>query len=208
MLAGVASSIADGAGDVIAAARRAIDERPGARVRRVRRMGKQPLANLWDEYPETSRASIRELGLQTIHVSDIKGTAVAGGAQRGGDFLPLKDRRSADWRSRWQRILSAQDRLDAFPPIEVIKFADGYWVVDGHNRVAAALYVGQPDIDAVIEELRLPGMRAEAPTPIADVLEGSLDLRAAGEGRLTRTADRPIDLESAQAQAHEHDKDR
>jgi hypothetical protein len=68
--------------------------------------------------------------------------------------------------------------------------------------VAAALYNGQADIDAVIQELRLPGMPSEPPTRIANVLEGSLDLRAAGEGRLTRTADRPIDLEGAQR--HEH----
>jgi hypothetical protein len=45
-------------------------------------------------------------------------------------------------------------------------------------------------------------MPAEPKTPIASVLEGSLDLRAAGEGRLTRTADRPLDLESARP--HEH----
>jgi len=205
VIADVASSIVDAATSMGAAARRAIDERPGARVRRVRRMGKQPLANLWEEHPETHRASIRELGLRTIATSDIKGTAVAGPAQRGGDFLPLKDRRSDDWRGRWQRILKSQDLLEALPPIEAIKFADGYWVVDGHNRVAAALYNGQADIDAVVEELRLPGMPSEPRVPIADVLEGSLDLRAAGEGRLTRTADRPLDLESARP--HKHDED-
>lgn len=200
----VASNIADAAAPVIAAARRVIDERPGARVRRVRRMGKQPLLNLWEEHPEAARASIRELGLRTVPVTEIKGTAVAGPAQRGGDFLPLRDRRSADWRARWQRILKSQDRLDALPPIELIKFADGYWVVDGHNRVAAALYIGQGDVDAVVEELRLQGMASEPPSLIAGVLEGSLDLRAAGEGRLTKTADRPLDLESVKQ--HEHDE--
>jgi len=205
MLADVASSIADAAAPVLAAARRVIDERPGARVRRVRRMGKQPLPNLWDDHPETQRASIRDLGLRTIPVEEIKGTAVAGPGQRGGDFLPLRNRRSDDWRSRWQRILQSQDRLDALPPIEAIKFGDDYWVVDGHNRVAAALYNGQGDVDAVVQELRLPGMAPndEPPALMAGVLEGSLDLRAAGEGRLTRTADRPLDLESARQ--HQHD---
>lgn len=188
-LAGVASSIADAAAPVLAAARRVIDERPGARVRRVRRMAKQRLLNLWDEHPETQRASIRELGLRTIPVDEVLGTAVAGPAQRGGDFLPLRDRRSDDWRGRWQRILKAQDRLAALPPIEAIKFGDGYWVVDGHNRVAAALYNGQTDVDAVVEELRLPGMPSQPPVRIASVLEGSLDLRRAGEGRLTRTTE-------------------
>jgi hypothetical protein len=165
-------------------------------------MAHQPLPNLWEEHPESSRAAIRDLGLRSVPVAEIKGTAVAGPAQRGGDFLPLRDRRGDDWRARWRRILQANERLKPLPPVELIKFGDAYWVVDGHNRVGAALYIGQDEIDAVVRELRLPGMPAEPKTPIAGVLEGSLDLRAAGEGRLTKTADRPVDLESARP--HEH----
>jgi hypothetical protein len=205
VLAGVASTIADVAAPVLAAARRVIDERPGARVRRVRRQGRQPLLNLWEEHPEANRASIRELGLRSVPLVAIKGTAVAGPAQRGGDFLPLRDRRGDDWRGRWRRILDANERLQSLPPVDLIKFGDGYWVVDGHNRVAAALYIGQPEIDAVVQELRLPGMPAEPKQPIASVLEGSLDLRAAGAGKLTRTADRPLDLESARPHTHSED---
>ena len=214
-LGGVASTIADAAGPVISAAltpvrslasgaTRIIGERPGARVRQVRRMGSQ-LVNLWDIHPEARRASIRELGLQSIGVDRIKGTAVEGPPQRGGDFLPLKDRRSQDWRARWQRILSALERLETLPPVDLIKFGDDYWVVDGHNRVAAALYNGQVEIDAVVEELRLPGMTSDRAdrAPIAGVLEGSLDLRDAGSGRLTRTAYRPTDLEACAAATDE-----
>jgi hypothetical protein len=201
-LADVATTIAGAAASGLAAARRVIDERPGARVRRIRRMAKSPLPNLWEEHPEAQRAAIRELGLLSVPVTEIRGTAVAGPAQRGGDFLPLRDRRGDDWRARWRRILQANERLASLPPVELIKFGDDYWVVDGHNRVAAALYIGQPEIDAVVQQLRLPGMPAEPKPPIAGVLEGSLDLRAAGEGRLTRTADRPLDLESARP--HEH----
>jgi hypothetical protein len=186
-LAGVAASIASAAAPVVSGARRLIDERPGARVRRVRRMGHEPLTNLWDVRPDAHRASIRELGLQTVPVDAIAGTAVEGPPQRGGDFLPLHDRRSDDWRGRWQRILRAVDSLSHLPPIQLIKFGDQYWVVDGHNRVAAALYSGQTDIDAVVQDLRLPGMPAAPPALIADVLEGSLDVRSAGAGRFTRT---------------------
>ena len=201
-LSDVASSLAEAAAPVVSAARAPIDTlasearrfisaRSGARVRRVRRMARLPLANLWEEHPEARRASIRELGLHTIPVAQIAGTAVEGAAQRGGDFLPLRDRRSDDWRARWQRILSAIDQLQSLPPIEVVKFGDKFWVVDGHNRVAAALYNGQDEIDAEVDELRLPGVRSEPATFMAPVLEGSLDLRAAGSGRLTRTANRP-----------------
>ncbi len=204
-IAGFASSIADAGGSVISAALRpvgsaassagrAIAERSGARVRRVRKMAKQPLANLWDVHPDAHRASIRELGLQIVPLDQIRGTAVEGPGQRGGDFLPLRDRRSDDWRSRWQRILRANDELLPLPPIDLIKFGDDYWVVDGHNRVAAGLYTGQGEADAVVEELRLPGMPIQRAQPIAGVLEGSLDLRDAGAGRLTRTTTRPSEL--------------
>jgi hypothetical protein len=156
-------------------------------------MGHEPLANLWELHPEVKRGSIRELGLQSVPVDLIAGTAVEGAPQRGGDFLPLPDRRGDDWRGRWQRILRAIDNLANLPPVELIKFGDQYWVVDGHNRVAAALYTGQTDIDAIVQEYRLPGMPTHRPAPIASVLEGSLDLRDAGAGRLTRTVVRPRD---------------
>jgi hypothetical protein len=202
-LAGVASTLAGAAGPVISAAirpvdqlasgaRRMLEERSGARVRRVRKMGRRPLANLWELHPEARRAAIRELGLLTVPVDQIAGSAVEGAAQRGGDFLPLRDRRSDDWRARWQRILNAVDGLVSLPPVELIKFGDSYWVVDGHNRVAAALYSGQQAIDAVVDELRLPGApAARRPAQIAPFLEGSRDVRAAGTGRLTRTATSP-----------------
>ncbi len=201
-ISGVALTIAEAAGPVISAAmkpvdsltqgaRRLIGERPGARVRNVRRMAREPLANLWAEHPGARRASIRELGLRSVPVDRITGTAVEGPAQRGGDYLPLRDRRSDDWRSRWQNILRGIDEMATLPPIELIKFGDGYWVVDGHNRVAAALYTGQVELDAMVQELRLPGMPSEPPVLIAPTLEGSLDLRNAGAGRFSRTASRP-----------------
>ena len=210
-LATVAASIAGVAGPVLSGARRLIDERPGARVRRVRRMGHEPLANMWDIHPEARRASIRELGLSSIPVEAIRGTAVEGAPQRGGDFLPLPDRRSDDWRGRWQRILRAVDSLTTLPPIELIKFGDEYWVVDGHNRVAAALYSGQTDIDALVQEFRLPGLSATPPSMIGPLLEGSLDIRNAGAGLYSRAATKPADRlpmqRAADHDAHPHEVD-
>lgn len=190
-ITGVALTIAEAAAPVIQGARRLIGERPGARVRAVRRMAREALRNLWEVHPEARRASIREVGLQSVPVEKIAGTAVEGSAQRGGDFLPLRDRRSADWRARWQRILRGIEGMATLPPVELIKFGDEHWVVDGHNRVAAALYTGQVELDAIVQELRLPGMPFEPPTLIAPALEGSLDLRNAGAGRFSRTASRP-----------------
>jgi len=86
----------------------------------------------------------------------------------------------------WERIRAATDRLSILPPIEVVKTAEGYWVVDGHNRVAAARATGQVAIDAVVRSVRLPGEPSVRPTgSLAPLLEGSGELRAAASGRFS-----------------------
>ena len=55
-LATVASHIAGAAEHLATGARRLIAERPGARIRRVRRMAGQPLVNLWELHPEARQA--------------------------------------------------------------------------------------------------------------------------------------------------------
>jgi len=170
------------------AARRLAGSR-ATRLRRLRALNREPLPNLFELHPEARMAPRRELGLQTIPVEQVRGTAVEGPAQRGSDFLPLPAFRSGNWQGRWRRLRDAVDRMTILPPIEVLKTSDGYWVLDGHNRVAAALYTGQKDIDALVTAVRLPG---EPPEPVepAGSLEAMFadadELRAAATGRLTR----------------------
>jgi len=171
----------------------AADRRPGqegGRLRALAKRNREPLESLYELHPEARNAPRRDLGLLTIPVSRIRGTAVEGPAQRGGDFLPVKQLKSANWRSRWQRLRDAQNRLAILPPIDVLQTADGYWVVDGHNRVALALYGNQDDIDASVIHLHLPGesdagVRAGS---MESVLDEARQLRAAGQGRLSRGA--------------------
>ena len=160
------------------------DERPGARVRRLRRQARDPLPYLYAIHPEARSATPREVGIETIDTSAIAGTAVGGVTQRGGDFLPLKPFRNRNWNARWQRIRQAIERLTVLPPIDVVRYKDRYWVLDGHNRVAAALYAGQVGIDANVVELVPPGASTSAPPRhLAPVLTGSRALRTAGAGR-------------------------
>jgi hypothetical protein len=206
-IASVASSageqvrtVVQGAGELAQHARQAIGERaeqvaaalgerPGARVRRVRRMAQQPLPVLWQVHPEARNAPIREVGIVEVPVEKIRGTAQEVG-DRGGDFLPLKAFRGDNWRARWQRILTAVQELKQLPPVDLIRTGDEYWVVDGHNRVAAALYSGQLTIDANVMDLRLPGSpRTPGPAaPIAPyLLDEIMEVRAAGQGRPVRS---------------------
>lgn len=161
-----------------------------ARLKALRRGNRIPLESLYDLHPAARTAARRDLGLLTIPVARIRGTAVEGPAQRGRDFLPLPMLRSHNWEGRWQRLRQAQDRLAILPPIDVIQAGDAYWVVDGHNRVALALYGNQDDIDASVTHLHMPGandadVRAGS---LATVLDDSRQVRAAGQGRLSRGA--------------------
>ena len=157
--------------------------RDAARARRLGALNRIPLPNANDVYPGFGRAALREVGLQTIPVERIRGTAVAGPAQRGSDFLPRHTFCLRNWEARWQRIRAALQQLAVLPPIEVVRVDDDYWVLDGHNRVAAALYTGQVGIDALVRVAQLPGH----PTPIdhaaelglAAMLEDAAEIQAA-----------------------------
>jgi hypothetical protein len=52
--------------------------------------------------------------------------------------------------------------MAVLPPIDVLRLQGRYWVLDGHNRVAAALYVGQLEIDANVIDLVSSGDPGEA----------------------------------------------
>lgn len=182
-VASAAEPLVDRVSQALDDVERTWSERPGSRVRRVRRMGAAPLTYLYDAHPESRQARPVQVGTRTIDVEDVAGTAVGGGDQRGGDFLPLRPFRGHNWSTRWQRLRAAQERLAVLPPIDVVKYADRYWVVDGHNRVALALYGGQLEIDATVVELVAPGgQRTEPILSLAESAAESRSLRTAASG--------------------------
>ncbi len=146
-----------------------------------------PLPNLFDVHPEARDAPLRELGLVSIPIDEIVGTAVRGPAQRGLDFQPLPPFRSKNWEARWQRIRRATQEMRSLPPIDVLRTNDGYWVTDGHNRVAAAKAVGQVELDADVKGVVLPGQPIMRPSgSLAPVLAESSQIEAAARGQLSR----------------------
>jgi hypothetical protein len=166
------------------------------RLTRTLRPRREPLPSLYDVYPEAGSAARHPRGLQTVPVEAIVGTA-RHPSQNTGDFLPLPALRGRNWEARWQRIQSATKQLTVLPPVELFQVGDAYWVVDGHNRVAAARDVGAVAVDAEVTELRLPGTPIAGHTPSgATALIGSDELRLAAEGRLSRTVDHRIEGET------------
>lgn len=101
--------------------------------------------------------SERSAGLQVVSLDQIMGSV-----GRGRDF----DRRfrptSGRSRGRWEQIAAAARRGEAFPPVDLVKVGEVYFVRDGHHRVSVARALGHADIDAYITEVvtRLDAGRA------------------------------------------------
>ena len=102
----------------------------------------------------------QQLGLQTIHLDTIVGTA---GPRRDFDrrFRPTSTR----VRDRWERLALAQRRGEAIPPIEVYRVGCAHFVADGHHRVSIAAATRQGLIDAYVIQVR-----TAAPPRPTDVL--------------------------------------
>jgi hypothetical protein len=90
----------------------------------------------------------RHLGLQTIRLDTIVGTA---GARRDFDrhFRPTSNR----VRSRWEQLALAERRGAAIPPIEVYRVGRLHFVSDGHHRASIAASARQQTIDAYVTEI-------------------------------------------------------
>jgi hypothetical protein len=90
----------------------------------------------------------RYLGLQEIPVEKIIGSV---GRYRDftRSFLP----RTNAIRSRWQRLDALARGPEGFPPIEVYKVGDVYFVLDGNHRVSVARQLGAKTIEAYVTEL-------------------------------------------------------
>jgi hypothetical protein len=91
---------------------------------------------------------VRQLGLQTIPLDTIVGTAES---RRDFDrhFRPTSNR----GRERWEQLALAQRRGAAIPPIEVYRLGSLHFVSDGHHRVSIAAAAGQRAIDAYVTEV-------------------------------------------------------
>jgi uncharacterized ParB-like nuclease family protein len=92
--------------------------------------------------------SEHSVGLKVVPLDQIVGSV-----GRGRDF----DRRfrptSGRSRGRWEQIAAAARRGEAFPPVDLVKVGQLYFVRDGHHRVSVARALGREDIDAYVTEV-------------------------------------------------------
>ncbi len=149
------------------------------------RQNTQRLPLLAEVHPDAANGSGVAVGLQTIPVTAIRGTVSAGQTQRDLAFMPLPAARSGDWKGRWERLQEAARALAILPPVDLLQVADGYWVVDGHNRIALAHSVGQLAVDANVTALRRAGSPAIQidRSRLTPLMEEGTRLRAAVRAR-------------------------
>ena len=98
-------------------------------------------------------------GLQEIPLDAIVGS-VGRAEDFTRDFLPKRDS-DAD---RWARVKSRVMDMKGWPPIDVYKLGDAYFVIDGNHRVSVSRQLGNETISAHVTEVktRLPlGLEAD-----------------------------------------------
>src|SRR6266700_155915 len=89
--------------------------------------------------------------VESVAVTRIVGS-VGRSTELGGNFRPIGRARRRHNDSRLERIRTAMAAGESLPPVELHKLGRGYYVVDGHHRIAAALLLGQADVDAIVVE--------------------------------------------------------
>ena len=94
------------------------------------------------------RRGERSLGLQVIPLDDIVGSV---DKVRDFDrrFRPTSDRS----RQRWERMALRTRKGESYPPIDVYKLGNLYFVRDGHHRVSVARALGTRQIEAYVTEI-------------------------------------------------------
>ena len=162
---------------------------------------RETLPSLYDVHPAAGTAPRRSIGLRSVPIDRIAGTA-RNPSQNTADFLPLPRLRGRNWLARWQRINRAVDSLTTLPAVELLQVGKEYYVVDGHNRVAAARLAGGAEIDADVTQLLVPGVTAPGQATVdASSLVGAAEVRQAGAGRQSRL----VEQRSALDEVTRHD---
>lgn len=109
-----------------------------------------PLRSFAEDEVRAGLLTPRILGSRRIELARIIGS-VGRADELGADFRPTV--RHPPDEDRFQRIVDLAARgVQPLPPVDLCKLGYGYYVVDGHRRVAAAKQLGFDELDANVTE--------------------------------------------------------
>lgn len=115
-------------------------------------------------YEEVSR-QLKITGRSASGIQDVPLDAIVGSVGRYNDFTRNFLPKHGSSQDRWARVRASADEMTGWPPIEVYKVGDAYFVLDGNHRVSVARELGVPTIQAEVTEVRTRVPLAPTDTP-------------------------------------------
>jgi hypothetical protein len=114
----------------------------------------------------------RELGLRHLvdrGIQEVPLDRIVGTLGRPGEFNRAFLPRDEALKERWDRLMDLAEGPHGFPPVELYKVGQAFFVVDGHHRVSVAKALGAPSIEAHVTEFLTP-VPLEPGVSLEDVL--------------------------------------
>ena len=115
-------------------------------------------------YEDVSRR-LKITGRASSGLQDIPLDAIVGSVGRYQDFTRNFLPKRSTGRERWARVRASLDDMAGWPPIQVYKVGDAYFVLDGNHRVSVARGLGVKTIQADVTEIRTRVPLAPTDTP-------------------------------------------
>lgn len=164
----------------------------------------QPSSELLS-YEDVSRR-LKVTGRAASGIQDIPLDAIVGSVGRYNDFTRKFLPTQASGRERWARVRASADEMAGWPPIQVYKVGDAYFVLDGNHRVSVARELGAQTIQADVIEIRtrVPLTPADTPDDIIAKAEYADFLEATRLDELAPQADLRLTIASGYPQLLEH----
>lgn len=142
------------------------------------------------------RQIVGERGRYSRGLQDVPLDAIVGSVGRYSDFTRSFLPRSDSMESRWARVKTVATGMGGWPPIEVYKLGNAYFVIDGNHRVSVAREMGLESIPGYVTEIKTeipisPGVETDDLVLEARHLEflertGLADSRPHADLRVTR----------------------
>ena len=121
---------------------------------------------------EEVRQRLKATEKSTQHLEEIPLDVIVGSVDRYTDFTRRFLPKKTISRSRWAKVMSLARGLSGFPPIEVYRIGEVYFVRDGNHRVSVARQLGSKTIQAYVTDV-------ETKVPVtADLDADSLIIKA------------------------------
>lgn len=142
-----------------------------------------------------------ERGLEEIPVD-----AIVGSVGRYADFTRTFLPRTDQMQERWARVKAVATGPSGWPPIEVYKLGQAYFVIDGNHRVSVARQMGLKTIPAYVTEVQTRVPLSADVDPQALVLKAryAAFLEQTGLGRNRLDADLSLTEADAYHDLEEH----